>query len=150
MLFRSVKLPLTDEHVGFAIYKKRAIPLVSAIIQKVDCHEVWITGHSLGGAIAVAVAPWIRDKLKVKVRVSTAGSPRYAGVLWRLFIYRGIPHRRWVVSGDIVPHLAPCILGWIHCGKPVFISRPDIVPTGNNPFAKHFSSAYQGHVDFEL
>jgi predicted lipase len=142
--FMAFKVPGLNVHAGFLAYVGRALHLVQQITLDYSGNDLWITGHSLGGAIAQGVASILQGRRQV--RITTAGSPRYGGLWWWLTVGRKIDHTRYVVKGDIVPSLAPWWLGWKHCGIKIVIDRPDIPFT---KFQKHLTSAYSS-VPFDL
>ena len=73
-----------------------------------EIEEVWLTGHSLGGAVAQAVGFGLQVSHPVKVRgVVTFGAPRIGGALkWALPAKAsGLRVDRWVNDGDVVPRV---------------------------------------------
>lgn len=76
-------------------------------------YEVWVTGHSLGGAVASLAATQLRldgvvsaDKLKL----ITYGQPRVGGATFAKAHDRLIPYSFRVTHYlDLVPHIPPCL-----------------------------------------
>jgi len=96
--------------------------------------DIYITGHSLGGAVAILCAmDFVRQKLPV-AGVFTFGQPRlgntvFAGLYDEMLIaeagmYYGRTLRditfRIVNQNDIVPRV-PAWLGYRHCGTEIFL-----------------------------
>ncbi|MBD2175958.1 lipase family protein [Pseudanabaena sp. FACHB-1998] len=109
-------------HEGFqdALYPV-VISIISAIYQfdPNRTKNIWITGHSLGGALAVLMTAMLSIE-KVNVRgLYTFGAPRvgnknFANLLEANF--QGT-HFRVVNQGDLVPHVPFEAQGFYHAGK---------------------------------
>lgn len=71
--------------------------------------RLWVTGHSMGGALATLATPWLCSRGLPVSGVYTFGAPMVGGVgLSNLF--RSLPVRafhRYVLEGDPVPALPP-------------------------------------------
>ncbi len=85
--------------------------------------RLYVTGHSLGGALAILGAlEFHRQKLTV-AGVYTFGQPRVGNAVFRT-IYdtalREVTHRI-VNQNDIVPRTPGWLLGYRHCGQEVFL-----------------------------
>ncbi|KAJ1364084.1 hypothetical protein KIN20_024091 [Parelaphostrongylus tenuis] len=79
--------------------------------EKFKDYELWIVGHSLGGAIASLAASYI-EKMKVfdgdRIKLVTFGQPRTGDVDFAKAHGKQIPYSfRVTHSRDIVPHLPP-------------------------------------------
>jgi len=111
-----------DVHAGFG-YAWRSIEhaIYSAIPS--STHSLFITGHSLGGALATVAAAALSSELRIR-RVVTFGSPRVLGpptahkFNW-LFRDRAL---RVVHSNDIVPRI-PGPFRFRHVGIPILIKE---------------------------
>jgi triacylglycerol lipase len=108
---------------------------------------VFITGHSLGGALAILCAlEFCRQRLPVAA-VVTFGQPRVGdGNFAELYdltqptdgIAAGFLDEitfRVVNQNDIVPRTPGCLMGYRHCGQEVFL-RPDGSAEFNPTFAE--------------
>jgi hypothetical protein len=70
---------------------------------------VYLTGHSLGGAIAQIIGFWL-DMEGHNVQIYTFGSPKVTTT----FLGTGLPHYRMVVDNDPVPFLP--VYPYVHSG----------------------------------
>ena len=85
---------------------------------KLDGKEFYITGHSLGGAMATIAASRLPD---VCDALYTYGSPR-AGTRKFVKSFNHIPHYRHVNNNDIVPKVPFAFLGYRHTTSPRYIN----------------------------
>ena len=86
--------------------------VVNATLQALADHpgaRVWVTGHSLGGAIACLGAVELAVLLQRRdVRLLTFGEPRVGNVFFAAFVRAWVPAAvRVVHQDDAVPHLPP-------------------------------------------
>ena len=116
---------LDGVHPGFAVAAASAQAEVTAAIKAAGDKEVWLTGHSLGGALAQVTAysyaaanAVIPDSAPEVQGVVTFGSPRVfrtVGIAGPFYgaTYGESRSQRWVNDRDPVPHavLAP---DWFH------------------------------------
>jgi len=81
--------------------------------------DFFITGHSLGGAMATIATSRMRSRVQA---LFTFGSPR---VGTRKFVesIKYVPHFRFVNNNDIVTSVPPAILGYRHTCKPQYINH---------------------------
>ena len=73
-------------------------------------HEIWITGHSLGGALAVLLAATLGETGRSVAGLYTFGAPRVGNGAFadRLNAHMAdAAHWRVANSGDLVPHVPP-------------------------------------------
>lgn len=107
-------------HTGFNSYVNHVwAPAVEhAQRAKTACKNIWITGHSLGGAMATLMAERFAcaPLCQTPSAVFTYGSPRVGN---RKFINHfnalSFTHHRWVNDGDIVTKV-PFAPLFYHCG----------------------------------
>jgi len=85
---------------------------------------VYVTGHSLGGALAILCAmEFVREKIPV-AGVYTFGQPRVGNATFaRLYDCR-LADRTWrlVNANDLVPRLPGLLLGYRHCGQEILLA----------------------------
>jgi triacylglycerol lipase len=99
--------------------------------------RVWITGHSLGGALAVACAARATfENPRVGVRgIYTYGQPRYgneacSGDCAKIL---GSVMFRHVNNRDIVPRVPPFLLGFRHWGTQILFDQEETPHVNSSP-----------------
>lgn len=108
-------------HAGFRQAGRKILPLITEFILSHPNRDVYITGHSLGGAMGLYIAQELEWKKICKVSLFTYGSPRLGN---KQYVKTTVlPHYRFVNSADIVPHIPPFFLGYRHHGTMYYISR---------------------------
>ena len=81
--------------------------------------KIYITGHSLGAAMATIATSRLEEAVKVE-QLTTFGSPR---VGTRKFVkHISTPHMRYVNNNDIVTKVPLFIMGYKHHGKLQYIN----------------------------
>lgn len=108
-------------HRGFFEYVS---PLFNAIISRLTSTrcEIIVTGHSLGGAMALLFAiECMRREIRIEGLV-TFGQPRalcpsLASWFEQMRVFR---YYRLVNDNDVVTKLPPRCLGFVHCGTVVY------------------------------
>ena len=110
-------------------------PKVKALISKNPSYQIWVTGHSLGAALASLASAWLacyNIDARQNVILYTFGSPRVGDCKYALQ-HDQLVNNSWRVVNfdDIVPHLPPWILptiksGPYHHGVEVFYSEKAI------------------------
>lgn len=101
--------PVDGVHAGFLVGANAVLPAVRAAIGAAGGKKVWLTGHSLGGALAKTTA-WLLEMGSPRVEVQgvyTYGAPRtFLDVQATNFnTILGTRAQRWVNARDPVPHL---------------------------------------------
>ena len=89
-------------------------------------HQVCCSGHSLGGALSMLMAYWIRRYLKRKPLVYTYGSPRVGNQTFQKIYDDNIPNTFRIVNQcDVIPHIPIALNGMLfrHCGREVCIDK---------------------------
>ena len=102
----------TLAHEGFQDSLYPAVIALTNAIDRIGINgrRIWITGHSLGGALCSLYAGMLIENGYAVYGIYTFASPRpgddtYATTL-NAFMKSG-PHHRVVNDGDVVPHLPP-------------------------------------------
>lgn len=84
---------------------------------------VWVSGHSLGGALAVLAAAWLRIEKHMNPAMLTFGQPMpgLPGFCERFEVELGGRLTRIINQSDIVPRLPGVV--YAHCGRPRTITQ---------------------------
>ncbi|MEN8261242.1 MAG: lipase family protein [Pseudomonadota bacterium] len=113
-MIRTTPLPngAGSVHKGFWAAFKSAWPEIKVAIgtQHVIKQPVWITGHSLGGALAAMCAAHLRWTANTEIQgLYTFGQPRVGNYTFATQFSKDLKNRciRFVNNNDIVPHLPP-------------------------------------------
>ncbi len=112
--------PKGKVHEGFQdAFFVTALSIGKSIGANVNDREIWITGHSLGGALAILLAATLAENNIPVAGLYTFGAPRvgdrpFAG--WLNNSLQEVPNYRVVNEGDIVPHV-PSELRFWHSGE---------------------------------
>ena len=82
---------------------------------------LWLTGHSLGGAMATISAGrcFLSHIKSMPAGLFTYGSPRVGDK--RYINYCDIKHIRWVNNNDIVTRVPPAWMGFRHGGREMYL-----------------------------
>jgi hypothetical protein len=103
-------------HNGFA--SSLAVWLDAIVVEAEmigNAEQLWITGHSRGGAHALLFAAACVARGVAVTGCYTFGSPRVGDTRFAAWCDRNIPgHHRYVYQSDIVPRLPR--IGYTHCG----------------------------------
>ena len=99
---------------------------------------VWITGHSLGGALATLMAFRLKPLTPNVVGLYTFGAPRVGNKDFRsAFLSKGFTYGRWVNDRDPAPVLPPEWMSFVQIGHMHRIrsdSGVNFNASGNYPF----------------
>jgi triacylglycerol lipase len=113
-------------HRGFHKYVDKLWEPIEAHIKKGRAAKknLWITGHSLGGAMATLIARRcaVNDDLRTPEALFTYGSPRVGNKTYIKSFDNLIVHHRWVNDGDIVTKV-PFPPFYYHCGTKHLVSE---------------------------
>lgn len=114
-------------HKGFAAAYEAVGPKLLAIVKRLQDERrrpVFLTGHSLGGALATICSLDLFLRLgctRKEIFVSTFGAPRVGNrAFWTLYNENVPIHWRIVVGPDVVAKLPK--VGYIHVGKKVLLT----------------------------
>lgn len=121
-------------HQGFKEYTDLVYPGILEVVQKArtakekkagNYPNVYVVGHSLGGAMAVLVAEQLTsDGIPVK-ELRTYGQPRVGNRQFRQHL-EGCDigaYIRYVNNNDIVPRVPPALFTFVHGGKLNYINH---------------------------
>ncbi|WP_433899809.1 lipase family protein [Pseudomonas sp. PSE1(2024)] len=111
-------------HEGYVAVKKFAIKYLDRF--RTGNQRIMVCGHSLGGAIALLLAAWIRNNYDENVILYTFGAPR-AGDATFVESAKGLIHHRIVNNNDPVPSVPA---GWMDTKKAVWITGVAATVTG--------------------
>jgi len=109
-------------HRGFvAATHQLTLQLLSRVHFSAKSRRVYITGHSMGAAMAGIFAAYLTrmDLDKYVYGIALFGSPRFANkeaAEWLSSTYRGLLHR-WSVIGDRITGVPPASFGFRHVGE---------------------------------
>lgn len=91
-------------HTGFAETMYSVWPLINAKLPALaPGQRVWVTGHSLGGAMATLAALRLKTAGFNAIALYTYGSPRVGNT--DFYQEYSVPHYRFVNNCDVVPHV---------------------------------------------
>lgn len=113
--FQAVREPgplqQTKAHEGFQDALYPAVMKLTEILTALDSakKKIWLTGHSLGGALCSLFAGMLIENDYEVYGIYTYGSPRPGNESFASQLNEKIkgPHYRIVNTGDIVPHVPP-------------------------------------------
>ena len=136
---------VAEVHHGFlACFEsvhQEVLHAVRNLVQEFPADEVYIYGHSLGGALDIFCAfEFYRQKLPV-TGVYTFGCPRVGNDHFARLYNAALGDRtfRVVNQNDIVPRLAPLETGYRHVGQEIFMPPFGSWVVNPNPLFKLFA-----------
>ena len=99
----------------------QVLPEVQKLMVQFPTYSVWVTGHSLGGAVATLCALDIKSVLNVDPNVYTYGAPRVGNKGFAQFYDLLVPNTFRIVNGhDLVPRVPIIALGFYHVSTEVW------------------------------
>ncbi|CDK24373.1 unnamed protein product [Kuraishia capsulata CBS 1993] len=112
-------------HTGFFATVERILPVVLGAVVKAQVNNhgytVEVTGHSMGGAVALLCAIEF-DLVGMQVGVTTFSAPRTFSPKLARFVDSRFVHRRVVHGGDIVPYVPPRPI-YGHSGTEMYVAK---------------------------
>ncbi|KAH8828521.1 alpha/beta-hydrolase [Flagelloscypha sp. PMI_526] len=131
-----------EVHSGF----QDAFYVQDALVSK-NSTKVLITGHSLGGAIALMDAMMFKQILdpSIDIKTITFGTPRGGNQEWADLVDKNLGDNQMFMTNrnDIVPQLPPAaILGFQHAKGEVHVSSDDNAAIVSCPGQALFSGSY--------
>ena len=116
-VFKSDSVTGTKIHQGFKEEVDKIYDVVEGRVKRLAGHKIWVTGHSLGGAMATILAQRLEFAGGHDVdTLYTYGSPRAGGPRFRAWCEKHLNHQRFVNNNDVVPCI-PTFFRWRHSGK---------------------------------
>jgi len=114
--------PKADVHEGFSDAAAAVWPEISELIEDASRQgrRIFLTGHSLGAAIALVIADRAAQEKRLKsAEIFVYGAPRVgrADFVARYNANFGSTTYRFVHGRDIVPSVPPAELGFHHVGR---------------------------------
>lgn len=136
-------------HSGFyAAFRKIEAKLREVLATTDATKAIYLTGHSLGGALALIAAAAFggRDELGPRIAaVYTFGAPRVGDAKFPDLVKA--PHYRIVNKGDAVPLVPPnWLTGYVHTGTPMLLKANAKRPIQRAPWGSAFLLALQSLV----
>jgi hypothetical protein len=135
-------------HAGFYAAFRKIEARLRELLMAQEAKPIYLTGHSLGGAIALVAAAALggHDKLGDRIAaVYTFGAPRVGGADFPNIVKA--PHYRVVNSGDVVPLIPPNWLnGYVHTGTPILLKNKADRPSRKAPWGSILLLALQSLV----
>jgi triacylglycerol lipase len=118
--------PSGNAHRGFMEAADSCKVIISDYLSEEGCNgDVFVTGHSLGGALAVEVGRYLDSVHNCINGIYTFAAPRIGDKEYAKHTnaYMGQSVYRIVYNDDFVAHLPPAFLGYRHFGKLISIDR---------------------------
>jgi len=144
-IFQKPFLDYGTAHQGFIQALDWIDSDVTAAIEKLQTEKprhLWISGHSLGGALATLYA---LHHPQTATAVYTMGAPRIGGIRFAKNAAEAITLYRLANDNDIIPRL-PTPPFYKHIGKTYFITSSLELKT-DPPFAQKWESRRKSHAD---
>ena len=147
-----------EVHDGFyEIYESMSADVIQAFKQGPMSREIFISGHSLGGALATLAVPdvQINSGLDVPIKSYTFASPRVGSPQFaETYNTNGVPTYRFANSDDLVPEVPPSLLGkhdFAHVGWEVgFTSQYHEIARNHNHKGSYLYAIDHPHQPFNF
>lgn len=119
-------------HSGFAKGAKilENHPTLSRFLNSHPQSKYTITGHSLGGALAMLMGYNLKQRGFTVQKVITYGQPRVGEPSFANNY--DIPYRRVIFAADPVPHIPARLMNYLHPTQELFLSADGVCKTCNN------------------
>ncbi|MDJ0901202.1 MAG: alpha/beta hydrolase [Xenococcus sp. MO_188.B8] len=113
---------------------------------------LWVTGHSLGGAMATFAGAWLAERNLPVRGIYTFGQPRCGDKDFSIQLNAKLPNKifRFHNSNDIVPRLPARLMNFEHTGKLIYITEDrklDANPTNWDRFLERAKGIIKDFVD---
>ncbi|MEE2925496.1 MAG: lipase family protein, partial [bacterium] len=114
--FWKIKDAWIDIRVHKGFYEATREVFWDSVFDLNPTYKTTITGHSLGGAIAIMLGMYLDSFGHPDTDVITFGQPRITNKSGATK-YKEFPFQRVVIAMDLIPHLPPGFLGYRHFGN---------------------------------
>lgn len=116
--------------------------ILQYVLQNGTNKKIWVTGHSLGAAMATQIAAkLIEDDCQIQC-VYTFGSPRAGDADFASWCDKHLTHKRFINNNDIVPCI-PTVLRWRHSGQCNYIkSSGAVITLGDISLARFLDKSF--------
>lgn len=130
-----------NQLIGSEIYDDFRSKVLS-LISEHPTYEIFITGHSLGGALATLFGYILSDIIKSNINVISFASPKIGNKQWKLAFNNKInlKHTRIVISSDLIPCFP--LINYYHCGNLVKLNNSKFFLSIDN----HYTKVYQKYL----
>jgi len=105
-------------HRGFQKEVDKLWNSILEVLPNTTKKQIWITGHSLGAAMATICASRLEH---LNPKLYTYGSPRVGGEIFCKGLK--VEHKRFVNNNDVVPKFPLWIMGFAHHGELCYINH---------------------------
>ena len=123
---------LGNVHTGFNKAYEDLRGDVEKVLQQSAGKTIWVTGHSLGGAMAVICATRIKQERLGQPRIVTFGQPRVGDKAVATWIDRAFPnsYQRFVNDNDVVARLpySNWLFPYSDAGRFIHLDRGNLRP----------------------
>ena len=134
-------------HSGFIEAYHLIRDFIHAHIETHKPEEVIVTGHSLGGALAILCALDIEYNFDVKPKCIVFGCPRVGNLHFKRSFNRRIPDLTRVVNGcDIVTRIPSIFMLYFHAGRKFNIGTKRWYTRLTGSILDHFQDNYQQSI----
>ena len=108
---------------GYKTVKATVISQLQALKALYHDAKIYLTGHSLGGALAVLALPDVKDSIGAVTGLMTFGQPRVGNKKFASWFGSQVDHERVVHYGDPVPHSPMKSNGYYHDGTEIWYDK---------------------------
>ncbi len=122
--FWKIKDAWLDIRVHKGFYEATREVFWDSVFDLNPTYKTTITGHSLGGAIAIILGMYLDGFGHPETDVITFGQPRITNKSGATK-YKEFPFQRVVIAADLIPHLPPGFLGYRHFGNKWYLKIKD-------------------------
>ena len=111
-------------HAGFCVAIEAVIDRIIEQLRRIPAKPIFATGHSLGGALAVLLAVYLRKAGLSAAGIYTFGQPRVGNKAFARYAQRvfGDRHFWFEDEADAIARLPGLLIGYRHSGHCEFLS----------------------------